>query len=142
MFTDNWTAADWSLYERLLGVEIIQNALVPNQSQRSDYFAAALTAQNATRDLFFDPDTGFRLRTVLPARCRFDEYLFATELQGVLLPPDSNRLAVIYDQSISRGSELESAQRKLSELEQMGLFAFAYCAQVAMIGVSSSKAVE
>jgi hypothetical protein len=40
---------------------------------------------------------------------------------------------VVYDQSISRCSAVESVERKLQTLAGLGLSAFAYCTQVAMV---------
>ncbi len=139
MFSSEWSAADCALYECLVGVTIIQECIVPNRRDRADYFLAAAAPAHVTKDVFLDPDTGFRVRPGLPARRRYDEYLFAAEVRDSLLPPDSTRLAVIYDQSVSRGSELESATQKLRVLRSLELYAFAYCAQVAMIGVSRNE---
>lgn len=137
MFSGEWLDADKALYERMVGVTIIQHNDVPNRRDRLDYFLPATIPANAQKDIFLDPDTGFRIVTARPQRRQYSEYLFAEEVD-VLLQTGSERLAIIYDQSISHGSELESATLKLRELGHLGLHAFAYCAQVAMIAVSRS----
>src|SRR5687767_13925854 len=57
-------------------------------------------------------------------------------IRGVLL---RGGVAVIYDQSIARGSELESATAKLQSLRSMEFWGFAYAAQVAMVIVSRDR---
>jgi len=143
MLTEDWTApGNADVYSRLLDVDVIQPARVPDvgpgHKARDDYFRPVQEAHR-DRDVFFDPDTGLRVGPRRPARRRFDEYLFAEELVDRLVPEGSRRLAVVYDQSIARGGEVESAERKLQELHERGLCALAYCAQAAMVVVSRDR---
>jgi len=137
MLTDEWDDNDADLYSRLLGVEVIQRETLPNRCPqdpvRVEYFQVALN--DLSRDIFLDPDTGLRIGDP-PRRRRFDEYLFASELSEILCPRESRRVAIIYDQSIARGNEVGYMQQKVSDLYELGLFALAYCAQVAMVAVS------
>lgn len=139
MFTDDWRDDDKSIYERLIGVRIIQHEMAPDTRERVNYFRPATTAPHSDADIFLDPDTGFRLPGRLPQGRRAQEYIFSDDLSTLLARPDSTRLIVIYDQSISRGSELDSAELKLRALFDLGYHAFAYCAQVAMLCVSRSS---
>jgi len=137
MITETWpSSADRAMYSELVGVQIIQDAIVPNAAERSAYFDVLARQGHETKDIFLDPDTGLRLGS-RPKRRRFDEYLFGHELLEFILPIGSKRVAVIYDQSIARGSDAEEyGQIKMHGLRDMGLSAFAYCAQVAMVVVS------
>jgi hypothetical protein len=123
MLTEGWpTPADKALYSSLLGVRVIQDAIVPNVADRSTYFQVANQAGSEAKDIFFDPDTGLRLGR-RPNRRRFDEYLFGHELLEFILPVGSSRVAVVYDQSIARGTEVESAELKLQALRtNLGLW--------------------
>lgn len=141
MLTEPWPSpADRALYSALVGVQIIQDTIVPNTAERSGYFQVLGHSGHEGRDVFLDPDTGLRLGP-RPKRRRFDEYLFGRELLEFILPIGSSRVAVVYDQSIARGSEAEEyAVLKMQVLRGMGLSAFAYCAQVAMVVVSRDSA--
>jgi hypothetical protein len=140
MLTEPWPSpADRELYSALVGVQVIQDAIVPNAAERSAYFHVIVQSGHEAKDLFLDPDTGLRLGP-RPRRRRFDEYLFGHELLEFILPIGSNRVAVVYDHSIARGSEPEEyAELKMQPLHDMGLSAFAYCAQVAMLVVSRNN---
>jgi hypothetical protein len=137
MLTEPWPSpVDKALYSALVGVQVIQDAIVPNAAERSAYFQVLGQSGHEAKDVFLDPDTGLRLGP-RPRRRRFDEYHFGHELPEFILPIGSKRVAVIYDQSIARGSEAEEyADLKMQVLRGMGLSAFAYCAQVAMVVVS------
>lgn len=139
MLTEPWTEhGDADVYSELLKIEIIQPDLVPNCEARDRYFQPLRLDAHRDRDVFFDPDTGLRVGS-RPSRRRFDEYVFAHEIQDQVLPESSSRVVVVYDQSISRGSEVESAGDKIRALLGLKLYALAYCAQAAMVVISRNR---
>lgn len=139
MLTEPWgNANDAAVYGALLGVDVIQDQVLPNVKERLGYFDTAMHPDNSTRDLFLDPDTGLKIGK-RPKDKRYDEYLFDQELTDYLLPVDSGRVAVIYDQSLARGSEVKSTSAKLHSLGSMKLWGLAYAAQAAMVIVSRDR---
>jgi hypothetical protein len=131
-----FTRKDKMLYQSLVGVRVIQDALVPRKTDRPGYFRVACQSEYASIDIFFDPDTGLRLGGDPPSGRPRNKYLFDSELASVL-PDGSNRVAVVYDQSLTNGKLVESARQKLQSLRRnYNLAAFAYCAHVAMVVVS------
>ncbi len=144
MVTESWGPMRTSdTYSKLLGVKVIQEALFPNlppdAAQRAEYLRPAIAGEFASRDVFLDPDTGLCLDRRPPGDGRYDAYVFASELQR-LLPAGSLRAAIVYDHSISRNESLAYARRKVERMRELDLFAFAYCAQVAMVVISRQEA--
>ena len=131
-FGDNMTK-----YAALLGMaegDVILREPVPNQRDRKKYFAFANDFPNS--DLFADPNTGFYIGRKSP----YANYLFGRDAD-VLLPAGTNRVLVVYDQSISRGSEIGSAVGKITTLKPRFL-ALAYCAQAAMLILARQDALD
>jgi len=129
---------DRRTYAALLGVPleslILTNA-VPNCRHRNGYFIPA--REHPRSDFFADPNTGLRLGNK-PQRRSYSDYLFDHDVR-LLLPEHSDRLLVVYDQSISRGCEIECVLSKITMLRKEFL-AVAYCAQAAMLVLGRPEA--
>jgi hypothetical protein len=140
MFTEDWIPEEIDLYASILGVsrENVIDRPVPNQKERTEYFS------QVESDAFVDPDTGLRILHERPAKGRreqrpeWSDYLFYPELRS-LLPDGSDRLVVVYDQSVGRGSEREHVEVKLLALKPFLSVAYAAQAGMFVVGRESSK---
>ncbi|HEX4054681.1 MAG TPA: hypothetical protein VHX86_10490 [Tepidisphaeraceae bacterium] len=139
MFTEAWLPEEIDVYASILGVSRgdIRSQSVPNQRDRGDYFTLG------SADVFIDPDTGLRILHERPSKGRRDqrpqwsEFLFLPELRHLLLE-HSDRIVVVYDQSIGRGSEREHVETKLRSMAPY--LSVAYAAQAGMFALGQEAA--
>ena len=134
MFTESVTDADVKSFEALLGARIISKEVLSLESKREDYFAPAAFAGN----IFMDPDTGLRLQDTRSVRA--PEFLFMSDLlRG--FEPRPNKLTLVFDQSVGRGSEREHLERKIAALRQQDLFGTAYVSHACFLLVSKDRSI-
>jgi hypothetical protein len=143
MRTGDWSEPDTRAYEALLPLKIVQADLVPNDSptsqNRKEYFERVKRTVDRGRDLFVDPNTGFRTESNLPEGRQYQEYFFLSELEFLLTDESSGRMVVFYDHSLSKSTPIEAAVNKLRSLPEKQIHWFAYCGQAAMIVASRQK---
>lgn len=120
MFTETWEKHEAEAFSRLLGVPLVSRELLGPKSNRGEYFE---DAEKCPDHLLLDPDTGVRLDPVGGKRAR--SYLFADELITIATARP-RLLTLVYDQSLARGREERTLQRKLRHLAKEGLHGFAY----------------
>jgi hypothetical protein len=106
---EDWQAADWKLFAKLLRVkdsQIVQHAQ-PLAADRLCYFREV----THRGDLFLDPDTGIATGRV----SNTSQYLFASELHG-LLASESHRVVAVY-QHIRAQRTRDRLQKVVSALK-------------------------
>ena len=132
MFTDRATAASVRAFESFLGVNVVGAALFTESTNRADHF----TALARHRNVFLDPDTGIKLKKAKGAESV--KYVFASELVA-LCQESPERLLVVFDQSVPRGSEKSAIQQKLRHFSDAGLHGFAYLSHACFVTLSATK---
>jgi len=111
MFTEPWAQSDVSVFELLLDAKVISTEILRVDTDRSAYLACCSSCGH----LFLDPDTGLRMRTSGGADA--PKFLFAAELEK-LAKQRPDRLTLVFDQSVQRGSERLHLTAKLHELRE------------------------
>jgi hypothetical protein len=126
MFTEPWAQSDVSVFELLLDAKVISTEILRVDTDRSAYLACCSSCGH----LFLDPDTGLRMRTSGGADA--PKFLFAAELEK-LAKQRPDRLTLVFDQSVQRGSERLHLTAKLHELRERGVFGWAYVSHACFI---------
>src|SRR6266446_819700 len=132
MFTEEVTIAEAETLSSLLGVSLISCEVLSTHSDRATYFAAA---RACSTHLFLDPDTGLFLGRL--GHRREPAYLYADELAAIAARPKA--LTLVFDQSVPRGGERASLERKLSILAAEGLPGIGYVSHACFILVGREK---
>lgn len=132
MFTEQVTSEDAQAYAAFLGVTMLNTSVFSGNVNRSSF----LSTGNWHWDVFFDPDTGIANS---PKRVGFrkspQSYLLLNELvQLVRQRPEF--LTLVFDKSVSRGSELEAEEEKLAAFRSEGISGFAYIGQAPFVALS------
>jgi hypothetical protein len=131
MFTHSVTDTEVRALERFLGVEVVTHVPIENSTDRGTYFS---TASNH-RHVFLDPDTGIKLKPVRGKNSA--KYVFAHEIEQ-LCQMQSERLLLVFDQSVGRGSEKAHVSNKISYFAEMKISAFAYLSHACFMVLSSN----
>ncbi len=134
MFTEEVPAPAVTAYEALLGAKVVSADVLGAGTDRRAYLACAAPCGN----LFLDPNTGLRMEPTGGRRAA--EYLFASELLG-LAEQRPERLTMVFDQSLPRGSERSQLDRKLRALRQDGLFGYAYVSHASFVVVGRDRSL-
>jgi hypothetical protein len=134
MFTETVSGTDISALESLLDAHVVSMEVLTLDTDRSAYFSCASSCGH----LFLDPNTGLRMRSTRGVRA--PEYLFAPELQQ-LAEQRPNSLTVVFDQSVSRGSERVHLDIKLRKLHHFGLYGFAYASHACFVVVGRDRSL-
>jgi hypothetical protein len=128
LFTGEFQPPDVAAYLAILGITesavISQARFYPRQGRR-EHIDAALTAEHTSDDLFLDPDRG------LVAGLRgdtTDREVITFEETAALLPKHTDRVLMIYDESVNVADREKATGEKLDMLqaEPFQLSAFAY----------------
>jgi hypothetical protein len=138
MYTDFWQKKQKLFYANLIEVEVVQCEQVPTWRRRQQFFQKSNSRELAKRDIFLDPDTGISIKR---RGNRRKKYVFGEEILDNFLSRRSKRAIVIYDHSLDHGVETKAeVKRKIRALRKKNrdLYAFAYCAQVAIVVLSRS----
>jgi hypothetical protein len=127
-FTDTVEAADVAAYLHLLQISdsalVSQSRFFPRQD-RQRYINAACAADHLKDDLFLDPDKG--LAATLRGTTEDRELITFDEAEA-LVPSQTDRILMIYDESVDMADRKEATAKKLVVLQEhpRNLFAFAY----------------
>lgn len=130
MFTERVEPSKSSDLESFLGAKLILEAPLQPGDDRSSYFKKALSVGH----LFLDPNTGVRKVGGRKA----PNYVFPSELIS-LSSRRPKYLTMVFDQSLSRGTECVDLQDKLRDLSKSGVFGFAYRSHACFLVVSEDK---
>jgi hypothetical protein len=132
MLTESATADEIAAFERFLGAHVVSSEVLTTTTDRSSYLASAAKCGH----LFLDPDTGLKIKTTTGLKA--PEYLFANKLEQLnKLRPNS--LTLVFDQSLQRGKERGSLDKKLNTLRSGGVHCFAYVSHACFIVGGSDK---
>src|SRR4051794_22229726 len=129
MFTGEFKGADIDAYLSLLGFArqdlISEEKVGTEKEERLAYFEKASKGENLASDLFLDPDRG--VVGQLKRKSRDPEVVTFEEVEG-LLPKVTQRVLLIYDESVSRAGRRHGMEIKLEQLmaSSARLNAFAY----------------
>jgi hypothetical protein len=131
MFTHPVTRADVEAFESFLGVRVVASGPFDKDTDRAKHFVTL----SEHHHVFLDPDTGIKLR---PTRAKnAANYIFAPEIES-LCQSDIERLLLVFDQSVGRGSERMHVTKKLSYFTEKGISAFAYMSHACFMVLSAS----
>lgn len=129
MFTGDFTKKDVHFYLSLLGFNredlVCKGRFGGSKEDRLAYFKVANRKAHLASDIFLDPDRGLvrgSQRTILDV-----EVVTFIEVER-LLPEGSQRVVLIYDESVSRSGRRQGMDEKLEQLAASAarLAAFAY----------------
>ncbi len=134
MLTESATIDELAAFKRFLGAHVISSEVLTTTTDRSSYLAYASECGH----LFLDPDTGLKMKTTKSVKA--PEYLFASELE-YLIKSRPNSLTLVFDQSLQRGNEYASLEKKLSTLRSGGVHCFAYVSHACFIVGGSDDAL-
>lgn len=138
MFSEDCPPAFVKEYAAFLGLPMVTAAPVPASAGRNAYFLR-LIAWNATDHLFLDPDTGLALSGSGNSR----RHVTVEELLAIA-EGRAGKLTLVFDQSLTRGSEEErraQALAKLIWLDEHGVSGLTYSSHANFILVSTDKQV-
>ena len=136
MFSSSVCLAFAEEFSSFLEAPLVTTAPVPARSERESYFGHAI-AWGSTDHLFFDPDTGLSL----PGSKSGEKHLKAEELAKIVTGR-RGKLALVYDQSFSRGDNKEDQiKQKLDWLQKRGVYGLVYCSHANFILASSDEKV-
>lgn len=131
MFTHDATEDQVATFARILGVDSIFSETLGPDTDRDHYFAAA---RECGTQLFLDPDTGLCIKPAV--RRKAPAYLYTSELSRIALSrPD--RLTLVFDQSVPRGTERSHLERKLATLAKERLHSVAYVSHACFVLVGA-----
>ena len=127
MFTEPVSSEQADDFARLLGTRLLSLDILTNGTDRVAYFVPACECHE---HVFFDPDTGIRLKPTRGKKA--PAYVFGTELMEIASAcPD--RLVLVFDQSLARGSERQQLQGKLQTFSVHGVHAVAYVSHACFV---------
>ena len=132
MFTEPVSSEEATAYAAFLDAEVVSTDVLTTDINRPSYFSCVEACEN----LFLDPDTGLRLRDTRSTRA--PAYLFANELME-FARSRPNALTIVFDQSVTRGSERLDVERKLRHLHQHEVFSFAYISHACFTVVGQDR---
>jgi hypothetical protein len=138
MFTEPVSSEQADDFARLLGTRLLSLDVLTNGIDRVAYLAPA---RECHEHVFFDPDTGIRLKPMRGKKA--PAYVFGTELMEFASAcPD--KLALVFDQSLAFGSERQQLQGKLQTFAFHGVHAVAYVSHACfvLLGRNSSLVEE
>lgn len=128
LFTGQFQEGDIAGYLNLLGLvkaDLVSEERFYPKQQRRDYLDAALSSDLLDIDLFLDPDRG--IVAALRGETSDREVITFEEL-ALLLPTDTSRVLMVYDESVNMANREKATGEKLDALhgDPWRLFAFAY----------------
>ncbi len=132
MFTHEVTAVEISDFEAFLSMRVVSPKVLTSSSNREAHFSASAR----DRHIFIDPDTGIKLKP--SKRADAAKYVFGPELVA-LCAKKHDRLLLVFDQSVPRGSERDALIEKLDYFRENGLSGFAYLSHACFLVLSRSS---
>ncbi|MDP2824367.1 MAG: hypothetical protein Q8O52_17015 [Sulfuritalea sp.] len=132
MLTESATADEIAAFERFLGAHVVSSDVLTTTTHRLSYLTCATECDH----LFLDPDTGLKMKSTMSAKA--PEYLFASEFDYLIKSRPSS-LTLLFDQSLQRGDERGSLEKKLNALRAGGVHCFAYVSHACFIVGGSNQ---
>ena len=138
MFTEPVSSTQADDFAHLLGTRLLSLTPLTGGIDRVGYLAPA---RECHEHVFIDPDKGIRIEAIRGRKA--PAYVFCTELMEIAIArPD--KLTLVFDQSLARGSERQQLQDKLQTFSVHGVHAIAYVSHACfvLLGRNSSLVEE
>jgi len=135
MFTEPVSPQQADDFAHLIGTRLLSMDQLTDDTNRSTYLAPA---SECDEHVFLDPDTGIRLKPTLGKKSPF--YIFGPELIEIV-QARSNRLVMVFDQSLARGSERQQLQKKLQAFSTQGIHSVAYVSHACFVVLGSDNSL-
>ncbi len=127
MFTEPVSSEQADDFAHLLGTRLLSLAPLKDGIDRVAYLAPA---RECHEHVFIDPNTGIRIEPTRGSKA--PAYVFGTELMQIAIArPD--KLTLVFDQSLARGSERQQLQGKLQTFSVHGVHAIAYVSHACFV---------
>ncbi|GEM_PF-1029969 len=134
MFSDEISPDRIKAFERFIDIQVISTNIITASTNRTKHLAAS----EHHRHIFIDPDTGIKLEPTNSVKR--NKYVFGEELVR-LCKQSPERLLLVFDQSVQRGKENQSIEKKLNYFQSHDLCAFAYVSHACFVVLSASNSV-
>lgn len=135
MFTHEVTPDDLTAFESFLDVQVLSSETINKSTDRENYFSVP----ENVGFLFLDPDTGVKFDPITSRRS--PEYVFGPELMR-LCEERRDRVLLVFDQSVQRGSEQISIEKKLNLFKKIGIHGFAYLSHACFLILTGTNSVR
>ena len=135
MFTEPVSPQQADDFKLLIGTPLLSVDQLTNDTNRSTYLAPA---SDCDKHVFLDPDTGIQLKPTRGKKAPF--YIFRPELIDIV-KARSNRLVMVFDQSLARGSERQQLQKKLQAFSTQGINSVAYVSHACFVILGNEKSL-
>jgi hypothetical protein len=127
MFTGKITDDKVDEYERLIGTPLLSKKVLTNGTDRNAYLSPA---RECPSHVFLDPDTGIRIAPLRGKKAL--AFIFAEELLEIISYHE-DRLVLVFDQSLDRGSEETKLKEKLTHFRARGIYSMAYLSHACFV---------
>ena len=127
MFTEPVSSQQADDFALLIGTRLLSIDHLTKDTNRVTYLAPA---SECHEHVFLDPDTGIRLKSARGKKAPF--YIFGPELIEIV-QARSNKLVMVFDQSLARGSERQQLQNKLQAFSTQGIHSVAYVSHACFV---------
>jgi hypothetical protein len=127
MFTERFTYEQKKVCQSLLGTRLLSSEVLALGVDRREYLAPAIDGDG---HVFLDPDTGIRIKPTKGNKS--PAYVFGPELEEIA-GASSERLVLVFDQSLARGKERQGLEIKLSYFAEKGIHGFAYISHACFV---------
>jgi hypothetical protein len=128
MLTEKASSEELRAFERFLDTPVISSEVLTTVTNRETYFSCVSNCD--CENLFLDPDTGLKLKKTNSSSA--PKYIFSSELIH-LISLRTQRLTLVFDQSLPRGGEQGALEHKLRNLYDHGIHCFAYMSHASFI---------
>jgi len=135
MFTEPVSTQQADDFARFIGTRLLSKNPLTNGTDRVAYLAPACECYE---HVFLDPDTGIRLKPTRGKRAPL--YIFTPELIEIV-KTRSDKLVLVFDQSLSRGSERQQLQNKLKTFAAEGVNSLAYVSHACFVLLSKNHSL-
>ena len=135
MFTEPVSSQQADDFALLIGTRLLSMDHLTSDTNRVAYLAPA---SECYEHVFLDPDTGIRLKPTRGKKAPF--YIFGPELIEIV-QARSNRLVMVFDQSLAWGSERQQLQNKLQTFSTQGIHSVAYVSHACFVLLGSDKSL-
>lgn len=116
-----------------IGTRLLSIDSLTNDTDRVAYLAPAIECYE---HVFLDPDTGILLKPTRGKKAPL--YIFGPELIEIV-KARSDKLVLVFDQSLARGSERQQLTNKLKTFSTQGVYSVAYVSHACFVLLGRDK---
>ena len=135
MFTEPVSSQQADDFALLIGTRLLSIDHITNDTNRIAYLAPA---HESHEHVFLDPDIGIRLKPTRGKKAPF--YVFGPELIEIV-QACSDKLVMVFDQSLARGSERQQLQNKLQTFSTQGIHSVTYVSHACFVLLGNDKSL-